>query len=113
MSPARPAAAPTQSSDAAWQLAGLVRIAHHIPGRIRLKLAEGAAAPAALGDVQRFVRAATAVPGIRGVTLNPLARSCVVEYDPAVFPPSAWQDLLAGTASAAADTLLRALAGDG
>lgn len=89
----------------------LVKVAHHIPGRIRLKLADGMSTPAlAAAEVQRFVRAATAAPGIRSVSVNPLARSCVVEYDPVLFPPSAWSDAMAGRSSPAAQALLQALA---
>lgn len=65
-----------------------VRIAHHLPGRIRLELqtddlssswmrqhgSEGLAA------VQRLL------PGIRSLRFNPLAGSAVLEYDPELYP---------------------------
>lgn len=98
------------------RFATLLQIAHHIPGRIRLKLAAhvqpGIIPPAE--EAKRFVRAVTGTAGIRAVTLNLLARSCVVEYDPAVIPPQAWHDLVAGGRSGAAAALLDAIlrAGD-
>lgn len=93
-------------------VAALLRIAHHIPGRVRLKLAGDAQSglAQALDEARRFVRSVAATAGIRSVDLNPLARSCVVEYDPEVIPPAAWQDLVNGVRSAAAETLLRSLA---
>ncbi|MDO8607414.1 MAG: cation transporter [Phaeospirillum sp.] len=91
-----------------WRFARQARIAHHIPGRVRLKLegkADGAAA-----DVRHFVDAASRTSGIRSVNVNLLARSCVVEYDTALISPSAWQDIVDGTRSPHAEQLLRSLA---
>ncbi|PKU24715.1 heavy-metal-associated domain-containing protein [Telmatospirillum siberiense] len=91
------------------RFAACLRVAHHIPGRIRLGVAGGAEQPEwgddPLGKARRFSQALTGVSGIRSVRLNPLARSCTVEYDPSAIPPAAWQDLLSGTGSAAADKL--------
>ena len=92
-----------------WRFAALMRIAHHIPGRVRLKLGDGADA-AAVAGVASFTRSAAKVRGIRSVKVNPLARSCVVEYDPDQIPPSVWQDIADGRRSAQADGLLQALA---
>jgi hypothetical protein len=94
------------------RFATLLRIAHHIPGRVRLKLAveNGSGLIDAAAEAKRFIRSVTGVPGIRAVSLNPLALSCVVEYDPALISPSVWNDLVAGTRSAAAEALLQAIA---
>ena len=88
----------------------VLAIAHHIPGRIRLKLAEGATA--AVLSEGRFPtpERLRSVAGVRSVKLNLLARSCVVEYDPTVVPPIAWVDLLAGRRTAASAPLIAALA---
>lgn len=91
-----------------WHFARQTRIAHHIPGRVRLKL-EGKAG-GAVAEVRRFVDAASKASGIRSVNVNLLARSCVVEYDPALIAPSAWQDIVDGTRSPHAEQLLRSLA---
>ena len=88
-----------------------VRIAHHIGGRIRLKL-DGAPASSVelsrqkLGRLHDILERA---PGIRSVRVNPLARSCVVEYGPDVIPFEAWADFLSGIDSPAAATLERIL----
>ncbi len=89
----------------------VLAIAHHIPGRVRLKLVDEAAAAVVLtGGRFPSPERLRAVAGIRAVKLNLLARSCVVDYDPAVVPPPAWVDLLAGQRSAASDPLVAALA---
>ncbi|KAF7598218.1 MAG: hypothetical protein CGU28_13410 [Candidatus Dactylopiibacterium carminicum] len=95
------------------RFAGSVQIAHHIPGRIRFKLgaieldAEG---KAMLADARRFQGALDTLPGVKAIRLNLLARSCTVEYDPAVIPQKAWPDLLAGVDSPEAGALIRIVA---
>jgi len=115
-----PASAPIAAEwvEDPWDLAryaGWLRVAHHIPGRIRLKLAtEGETGLRdALAEVKRFVGAASTAPGIRAVSLNLLARSCLVEYDPAQIAPAAWTDLIAGNRSAQALALTHRLVGPG
>lgn len=95
-----------------WRLAALLRIAHHVPGRVRLKLSsdDDVALASVVASARQFQQTMADAPGIRAVSLNLLARSCVVEYDPGRIPPAAWPDLLAGTRSAAAEVLLQALA---
>lgn len=75
-----------------------LRIAHHIPGRIRLKMS-GDLPDGLLGEARRFGKALGAVAGIRSIGLNALARSCTIEYDPRAIPPSAWSGFLAGEAT--------------
>ena len=89
--------------------AAMLRIVHHIPGRVRLKLLGGPALAGKLADAQRLLRAARAVPGIRAVDVNGPARSCVVEYDAKRIPPAAWQDLLSGAQSPDGEALLAAM----
>lgn len=95
-------------------LAALVtqlQIAHHIPGRIRLKL-DGALAGAgqeAIAEATRLFKNLDRTPGIRSASLNLLARSCTIEYDAKAIPPSAWGDLVAGVAGPEAQALLQLL----
>ena len=90
----------------------LVRIAHHIPGRIRLKLETGPddSLMAALGDAKRFGSALDDIPGVHAVKLNLLAQSCTIEYDARTIPVAAWPDLLGGVRSTAAEVLWNILA---
>lgn len=95
------------------EIAPYLRIAHQVGGRVRLKLADDALRAPALrnGAGERLRQLLGELPGVRGVALNALARSCVVEYDNAVIPDAAWPDLLDGRPTAAAATLLDLLAG--
>lgn len=91
---------------------GRLRIAHHIPGRIRLKL-DASVPKAEVDDIARakwMKKVFGDTPGIRSVSLNLLARSCTVEYDSQIIPAAAWSDLLRGTRSPAAEVLLNILA---
>lgn len=94
------------------RFARYLRVAHHIPGRIRLKLDMDLdkAQLQAISDARRFGRALDDVPGIRSVKINLLARSCTLEYDRKVIPADAWPDFLEGVRSPAAETLLRIVA---
>lgn len=87
-----------------------VRIAHHIRGRIRLKLENRAVSvDVPRAQARAFQSLLDRAPGIDSVQVNLLARSCTVHYDPIVIPERAWADLLGGTASDAADILERIL----
>lgn len=85
--------------------AALLSIAHHIPGRVRLKLS--GAPPAGGGmDVQAVIATLSAIDGVLTVSVNPLARSCTIEYDAKRIAARAWSDLLAGTPSPEAEALM-------
>ncbi|MDQ7988356.1 MAG: cation transporter [Candidatus Dactylopiibacterium sp.] len=88
---------------------GSVQIAHHIAGRIRFKLGAielDQAGREALADAKQFQHALDSIPGVKSIRLNLLARSCTVEYDPAVIPQQAWPDVLGGIDSPASAKLL-------
>lgn len=99
----------------AWQFierfAPRASIAHHIPGRIRLKFDIGAAELSGLRGFQpeRLQDALNQLRGVSAVRLNILARSCTVEYDHGVIPAAAWEDLLACRETAAARILVNIL----
>lgn len=103
-------------SSTACPLLGFVRqlqIAHHVPGRIRLKLSGPISAEmmAVADEAKRFGKALKAIDAIRSISLNPLARSCVVEYDARAIPPSAWGHLISGEATPEGETLRLRLLG--
>jgi hypothetical protein len=90
------------------QLASCVEIAHHVPGRIRLRLLPGA--PAEAEPVPRtgaLKDALGSFPGIRSIRVNALARSCTIEYDRQAIPFEAWPDFLGNVQSEAAAVLRR------
>lgn len=104
-------ASPMDHFEQLQRFTAYLRIAHHIPGRIRLKL-EVDLDPGqldAIADAKRFGRALDNIPGIHSVKLNVLARSCTVEYDTKAIPAGAWADLLNGVRSPAAEVLFNIL----
>ena len=86
-----------------------IEIAHHIRGRIRLRLVEGAGTgklPEASTNLAQTVQSVLErAPGVRSIRVNRLARCCAVEYDAGILPPAAWGDFLAGSDSADARAL--------
>jgi len=92
-------------------LLGFVRqlnIAHHIPGRIRLKMS-GSLPHELIAEAKRFGQALGAVEGIRSIGLNALARSCTIEYDARAIPPLAWSGFLSGETTPESEHLQRLL----
>lgn len=95
-----------------WQVvstfAPYLRIAHQISGRVRLKLDPAALDDPALREIggDRLKQALGTVRGVQDISLNLLARSCVVAYDATTIPDAAWPDLLAGRQSDAAAILI-------
>lgn len=91
--------------------AACLAVAHHIPGRIRLKLALSAekSIGAMLENVKALGDALDKSPAIRSVNLNLLAKSCTIEYDPERIAPGAWQDLVSGVKSPAVEALVAAI----
>ena len=91
------------SNDELRALAEQLRIAHHIPGRVRFKISN-----TGVGQVQKddeseaglvkrakaFQKSLVEIPGITKVKLNALAKSCLVEYNAEIIDPAAWDGLV-------------------
>ncbi len=95
-------------------LAPHIEIAHHIPGRIRMKVMSSGLHLARKTDLTRFKQL---LPGICDIRINPMARSVIIDYDPGRLPPSLWQKLQhlrvdPGKALEAAEQLTALLAPD-
>ncbi|HLA36265.1 MAG TPA: cation transporter [Rhodocyclaceae bacterium] len=84
-----------------------IRIAHQIPGRVRFKFDAIVLDDPQLKrlDPASVQNALAGLHGVKSIHLNPLARSCVVEYDSDVIPDSAWSDALAGRRTTSAEIL--------
>lgn len=83
-------------------------IAHHIPGRIRLRI--GASVFKELNgiDARLFDRILGAVPAIKDARVNAVAGSIVISYAPREID-TAWWDALINTDDTEATHLLRRL----
>ena len=75
--------------DCILNLARHADIAHHIPGRIRLKVRLSGVELVQQTDGESLLRC---LPGVLNVKIKALARSAVIEYDPKLIPPSLWED---------------------
>ena len=85
-----------------------LHIAHHIPGRIRLRISASASRELGNVDSAVFDRVLAAIDGIDDVRLNALAGSVVIQYRTEKIPSAWWETLLTGDADTAT-TLLRRL----
>lgn len=71
-------------------------IAHHVPGRIRVKLSVMALAHLPDVDPAPFVDLTRRIRGVGMTRVNVPALSVVIEYDPVVIPAPLWERLLLG-----------------
>jgi hypothetical protein len=90
------------------EMRALVDVAHHVPGRLRLRLDPRLREhPAA----REFGAWSANGSGILATRLNPMARSLVVEYDPKRIDPATLETFLVGAddvqAAALAETLAK------
>jgi hypothetical protein len=69
-------------------------IAHHVRGRIRLRLSPAGLGLLAPGLARRLADHAAATPAIRGVRVNPAALSVVIDYAPGLIAPDLWGRLI-------------------
>lgn len=70
-------------------------IAHHVRGRIRLRLTPAGVLLLAPGLGAKLADHAAVTPGIRSVRVNAAALSVVIEYAPEIIAPELWDDLIA------------------
>lgn len=97
-----------------YQYAACVQIAHHLPGRLRLRLVQDRQIPGTPRDTAYLLTQATlfrdmleSIPGVRSIRFNLMARSCTVEYDQRVIPFKSWPDFLNDVPSDEARALRR------
>lgn len=89
-----------------------LKIVHHIPGRIRLRV--GVSVFKELGDLDGkvFDRILGAIAGISDVRVNAMAGSVVISYLPKELKSSWWETLINGEDSRATALLDRLLVGE-
>ncbi len=69
-------------------------IAHHVPGRIRVKASLLKARELKKIDGADIEEIVNRISGITGYRLNRKALSAVIEYDNSVIPPTLWEDVI-------------------
>jgi|GEM_PF-677584 len=98
--------------DTLLALRGHVNIAHHVRGRIRLRIASTLTRNTTQVDRKQIEQALRAIDGIGTVRVNPVAGSVVIEYAPERIPPDTWVDLLKSDPEAARIRLQSLLGAD-
>ncbi|MEA1899546.1 MAG: hypothetical protein U9N47_02075 [Thermodesulfobacteriota bacterium] len=71
-------------------------IAHHIPGRIRLRFNHSIVSklPKVNGIEKEIQKIANQIEAIKNIRLNLFAGSVVVQYDADLFSPDFWQEVV-------------------
>ncbi len=69
-------------------------IAHHVPGRIRVKASLLKAKELKKLDPTGFEGFIDRIPGIKGYRVNKAALSAVIEYDTAALPFALWEEVV-------------------
>lgn len=74
-----------------------LKVAHHIPGRIRLKAGLSILDSYQKVDAGLIDRILGAIQGIKTTEFNLMARSVVIAYVPSTLKPEWWDCLIAGS----------------
>ncbi len=72
-------------------------VAHHVPGRIRLRFSLGVLSDPRAMELLSSVRDAEMPPALRNARLNLPARSVILEYDPKAISPELLEEVLSTT----------------
>lgn len=75
----------------------LLSVAHHIPGRVRLKLTKPIEAQQLgfnMSDLDSLIEALRKCQGIRSASVNKISLSCTIDYDPEMIHDEAWLQLV-------------------
>ncbi len=81
-----------------------IRIAHHIPGRIRLRLDMKGFKKFPLSELNGKLKG---IKGIENIRINPLASSVVIHYNPKTFPISQIEKFISASDNNTPSTLLK------
>lgn len=96
--------------DAFIDLRQSVKIAHHIPGRLRLRASLSASMKGHKLDAKAIEQMLLSLPGVQSVRLNKMSGSSIISYDTSQVAPDFWTFILKGDDEAVSEKL-RSLAG--
>lgn len=82
-------------------------IAHHVPGRIRIKFDLAGLRHLPNVEPAPFLNLARRIRGVNGTRVNARALSVVVDYDTSVIAEPVWQRLLVGEPNEVEEILAR------
>lgn len=93
-----------------WEIRPLLKVVHHVPGRIRLRLTLKAITKRPDVDAKEVVDLLERLHGIDGIRVNRAAGTVIIEYRPADFDPAFWTFVLSGDRDEVANEIRRRLA---
>ena len=70
-------------------------IAHHVPGRIRVKASWNGAQKLGAVNENELMNLIAGIPGIVEYRINKKALSVIIQYDTDILPPSLWEEVAA------------------
>nr|WP_321465109.1 hypothetical protein [uncultured Desulfobulbus sp.] len=70
-----------------------LNIAHHVPGRIRVKASWSGAQKLAAVNEREMTSIIASIPGIVDYRVNKKALSVIIQYDTEILPPSLWEEV--------------------
>lgn len=73
-----------------------LRIAHHVPGRLRIRFAPAVLKTAPEIADNQALDTLESMPGVKKVQLRLMAASLLIEYDPKAMPSETWETILSG-----------------
>jgi hypothetical protein len=82
-----------------------LQIAHHIPGRIRLRFAFGILQVLPKLSADQGEALLAGLEGIHDVRFNAAALSILIQYDPMRLAPALWEKLITGSDREAAEAV--------
>lgn len=89
-----------ENEENAQKFVKYITIAHHSKGRIRFKFNSAILKAFSNEEFSKFTSLETLINGVKGVSINKIAKSATVEYDHNVIKPSKWEELIAGNSDA-------------
>ena len=92
------------TSDTLLTLRHSLRIVHHVPGRLRVRLSGEALKRTHKLSLSEFRRLIEGIKGVQHLRLSPATLSAVIGYDADLLAPSMWDDLIDGPEHAARQT---------
>ena len=90
-------------------LAAYFSIVHHIKGRIRLRVSSKIKEHGEHVSIQDIEALPEKIQGIKSIKINKIVGSLTVEYDPIIFPPRMWDNLVQGKELDEIDQILNTL----
>ena len=70
-----------------------LNIAHHVPGRIRVKASWSGAQKLGTVDENQLMRIIASIPGIQDYRVNKKALSVIIQYDTDILSPALWEEV--------------------